>query len=283
MAAASLAPVECEDVQQIADQVQKQLNLAAPRLDTLPAELRHHLLFFLDLDSLSALVHASPTFHAQYFDDRSRILPSSIEYTASEIYTLRLFQTHTPESEDVAEFLRMYSGSRARQRLADKGLIDLSTAIETAHSYFGVVKPIADHFAGSALANLMRETAQTGSVVEHSLWGTERARITRAIYRVDLYYEILKADNSIAYSRAEGNTRAFLDTFEPWEVEEFYSFYLYAKKTYAKFVDDIRWDIDEDNPRFDGQPRAPVPKGAIDLETGKSVRTLPSHRVPLIP
>ena len=50
---------------------EKQTN--AP-LESLPAEVRHHLLSFLDLSQLRSLVHASPVYHQQYLSGRTLLL-----------------------------------------------------------------------------------------------------------------------------------------------------------------------------------------------------------------
>jgi hypothetical protein len=266
--------VESEDIQKVADESQRQLNLTPPRLDTLPAELRHNLLCFLDLGSLWALVHASPVYYAQYKEHRDRVLPSSMEYTAPEAYTIRLFRDHEVEfRDDVAGFLKSYSGPGARRRLDSEGKVDVFTTVEMARFYFRVVKPVADKCTNSALMKLRQETGHADSSVDLNLSGSERARITRAIYRIELYWIMIqvvqKHDFMNQFERSTAATLAFLDFFEPWEVEEINSYYEYAKKTYTKVVGDIRWDVHQDNPKFDGQNRPPTPTGAFNLNHGK--------------
>jgi len=51
------------------------------RLESLPPEIRRQLLSILDLPRLKVLVHASPTFHGQYFIDRKYFLCRSIGRT----------------------------------------------------------------------------------------------------------------------------------------------------------------------------------------------------------
>lgn len=50
-------------------------------LEEVPAELRRYILSMLDLEGLSALVHASRMIHKQYLLDRKYLLCSSIEVT----------------------------------------------------------------------------------------------------------------------------------------------------------------------------------------------------------
>lgn len=56
----------------------------------------------------------------------------------------------------------------------------------------------------------------------------------------------------------------FFRYFEPWEVEEIACIYEFAKQTYANIFNKISWDVNENNPKFDGQ-RPPTPDGAFDL------------------
>jgi hypothetical protein len=54
-------------------------------LETMPPEIRRHLLSTLELAGLKALVHASPTLHEQYLLER-RFLPcSSLEVTLGSV------------------------------------------------------------------------------------------------------------------------------------------------------------------------------------------------------
>lgn len=57
----------------------------------------------------------------------------------------------------------------------------------------------------------------------------------------------------------------FLDLFEPWEVEEISCIYTFAKERYNQIFNDIRWNVHEENPKFEGQ-RPPTPEGAFDLD-----------------
>jgi hypothetical protein len=271
IATASLAPVDNEDFHQITVQSQKHVNIAL-QLDALPAELRHYMLLFLDLESLSALVHASPIYHAQYREDRGRILSQSVEYTAPEEFMSRLFRSRNSEfKQDVAGFLQSYSGAKARQELTREGPIDLNTAVEMARFYFTKVKPLANKFACTLLEKLAQEAAHPDVMSEPDprLSGSERARITRSIYRLELYCVALHTDKWIENLTGPEDTQAFLDTFEPWETEELFSFYNFTKGIYVNLIESVKSDIHPDNPRFDDQPRAPTPTGSFDIDNSR--------------
>lgn len=40
---------------------------------------------------------------------------------------------------------------------------------------------------------------------------------------------------------------------EPWEAEEVCSIYAFAKEKYEVVVEDVKWDLDETNPKFDDE------------------------------
>ena len=54
-------------------------------LENLPPEVRRHILYFLGVEELRALVHASPVFHQQYLLDRRSLLLQSIETISGNI------------------------------------------------------------------------------------------------------------------------------------------------------------------------------------------------------
>ncbi|KAL3477777.1 hypothetical protein BJX99DRAFT_257149 [Aspergillus californicus] len=57
----------------------------------------------------------------------------------------------------------------------------------------------------------------------------------------------------------------FFVLFEPWEIEELFCVYTFTKAKYNQIFDDIAWDVDEKNPKFDGQC-PPDPVGAFNLD-----------------
>jgi hypothetical protein len=89
--------------------------LKAP-LENLPPEIRAQLLFILELEELTALVHASSVFHQPYLLDRRSLLCKSLETTlrsvtvdASAAYrTSSAGFSDTRTSEKVTQFLKSY-------------------------------------------------------------------------------------------------------------------------------------------------------------------------------
>jgi hypothetical protein len=188
-----------------------------------------------------------------------------VEHTTPDEFKIRLLRSQKPgEVQDIAEFFRSYSGATARQALDRQGQADLSVALSMASFYFNVVKPLADKFACSLLERLAQEIPHTDPTPNQNvkLSSSERARITRGIYRFLLFREIALPD----FWKPEKEVRDFLLTLEPWEIEELHAFYDFAYEVYAKLVDTVRSDLHPDNPRFADQARAPTPDGAFELE-----------------
>ncbi|KOC14191.1 hypothetical protein AFLA70_307g001680 [Aspergillus flavus AF70] len=82
-------------------------------VEDLPPEVRHHLLSMLELETLWALVHASPVYHQQDLSARRRLLCSGLETTlrsatsdACAVYQSRLVDfSHSRTKEEVNMFL----------------------------------------------------------------------------------------------------------------------------------------------------------------------------------
>ena len=52
-----------------------------------------------------------------------------------------------------------------------------------------------------------------------------------------------------------------------WEIEEIACIYTFAMKKFDRVFDDIRWDVHQENPKFEGQFRPPTPEGAFDFDS----------------
>lgn len=98
---------------------------------------------------------------------------------------------------------------------------------------------------------------------------TEKTRIVRGFYRFQIICNLFGPDVLIgrfSYGH-EQRLGSFLDMFEPWELEEITCIYWFINGKYLSVLEDVAWDFDEDNPRFDSQKRDPyMPEGAYHLE-----------------
>jgi hypothetical protein len=252
----------------------EEITAVTRRLDMLPADIRSYFLTFLDLEGLSALVHASSVFHAQYQEARHHLLLEGLERTAADAFAIRLYQSNEEEfRSDVSVLLQPHFRIKARQRLSFDGKLDLTSVVDMAHYYFNVVKRFADSYAAWALDNLAKDLESTDvSASMHKLTGVERMRLTQAIYRYQLLCHILGRGQSFDYiPDQQAKAISYFDSMEPWETEELYMFFDFVRGRYAKLLDDVREDLHPDNTRFDDQGRPPTPTGAFDLsDEGKA-------------
>ena len=107
--------------------------------------------------------------------------------------------------------------------------------------YLHSVKPVPDHFACWALGNLAKEIKQNGieTQKEVALSPTEWVRLTRAAYRFHLLSELVDLDDWSKWNYREISTQALLDSVQPWEIEELYSFYVFAEGIYDEILNRI--------------------------------------------
>lgn len=246
-------------------------------LETLPPEVRRHLLSMLGLEELRTLVFASPVFHQQYLLDRRYLLCKCLETTlrsitvdACAVYQSGLASfSDTYTKEKVTQFLKSYHHRRSSaqysiftENLAEDEVI----GIVAFHS--SIVKPLAQHYTSWALANLANET----DLQSHEpLSKTEETRVVRALYRFQLCCNLFGVDRHKTSRQLWVNFQSvdilkiFICIFEPWQVEEIACIYRFAEEKYDQIFRDICWDVDEKNPKFDGQ-RPPTPEGAFDLD-----------------
>jgi hypothetical protein len=106
-----------DNLPQVAETERASKASQVPSLEILPAELRRHILLMVKIDSLKALVQASPVYFHQYRLDRKRILCQSLEATLgnalADAYVVQMFSSsklappHNPEA--AADFLHSYA------------------------------------------------------------------------------------------------------------------------------------------------------------------------------
>lgn len=259
-------------------------------LESLPPEIRRHLLSTLDLPRLKALVRASPTFHDQYLLDRKYILCRSLQETWGSV-TVDAYAVHqsAPQAggmkQNMMEIMDRYSEQTSQRCLSLSDRLSLDEAVDMAVFYLDHVKPITDYFARWALDNLAEKAGNKAHDRKEGLELTraESMRFTRATYRFQLLCQLTDGDSWGGYRHPMGFLQeepareialVFLDVLEPWEIEELVSFHQWAHGVYDKVFRDIYWDVHQDNPKFDDQSRPPTPEGALDLgESCKSSST----------
>ncbi|KAM0171185.1 hypothetical protein ACHAPC_011073 [Botrytis cinerea] len=252
-------------------------------LEKLPSEVRRNLLSRLQLEDLSALVHASPVFHQQYLLDRRFLLCTCLEISlhsssssiidACAVYRTGLIDFSDARTHDkVIHFLQFYQDRRSSTEYSifSEGLIE-SEIVEIAAFHSTIIKPLARQYTDWALTNLADETKNTRSITPLSK--TEEMRLQRALYRFQLCCNLFgkNADSSQWFFqglnfKSVDILTMFLCLFEPWEIEEILCLYTFSKEMYTQIFKEIHWDLDANNPKFDDQGRPPTPTGAFDLD-----------------
>ncbi|KAI9778197.1 MAG: hypothetical protein M1839_008314 [Geoglossum umbratile] len=248
------------------------------RMTSLPAELRLQILAGLDLDQLSALVRASSVFYRDYRRSRRSTLTKCLQLTLRDVTidacaVLRSSLHEGPEGwipEDVTQFLHSYQDQRASaHNLHFTKHLTEDRAIRMAAFHSSIVKPLACRYVHWALTNLSKETKS--SLDNGLLSKTEETRVLRALYRFQLCCNLF-GEGPFKFARGPFRIRypfpvldilkLFLCLFEPWEVEEMVCIHAFAKEKVDQTFKDIRWDLYEENPEFEGG-RPPTPRGGF--------------------
>lgn len=176
---------------------------------------------------------------------------------------------HPPPTTELPlpELLNTYSGHTVRRCLRLDGNLTQDKILSMATFYLGVVEPIMASSARWALGNLAKEVQGDHQDCEQGIALTlpELVRLTRATYRFHLLGRFANTDDIPRGSYRMPSVDALFRLWEPWEVEEVFSFYKFAHDVYAKICKDISWDVHPDNPRFDDQQRPPTPRGAFEI------------------
>lgn len=93
--------------------------------------------------------------------------------------------------------------------------------------YVHTVKPIAEDYAHWLLQNLANDTGKDShrhhKVVPHISTYMEKIRLARAIYRFQLLCQVAGHVRG-TWTRQEEIILAFINAFEPWEIEEMFFF-----------------------------------------------------------
>ena len=234
------------------------------RLENLPAEIRRHILGISELPTLKALVHASPTFHQQYLDDRDAILSNSLINTLGSVATDAHFVNHFEVHAHLRKFsishvLDMYSEALSRQPTTSGNILD--AAKEMARFYLKSVKDVLEKYTLRTLDKLV--DVSKAETCNRQVSRMETLRFTRAIYRFQLFCQIITKSRN---DHLVKNLDRFIIILEPWEAEELFSFYHYVEDTYRDILGSIAQDVSPDNPKFQDQDTPNTPDGAFWLE-----------------
>lgn len=96
----------------------------------------------------------------------------------------------------------------------------------------------------------------------------------RALYRYQLYCNLFGAAircigalKCYIWSSDEDEEmfKMFLCIYKSWEIEEIACIYAFVTTKIDSVLDEMRWDVHKDNPRFEGAQRPPTQKGRLIL------------------
>lgn len=246
-------------------------------LESLPAEVRRHILSVMDLARLKALTRASPTYHQQYRLDRRYLLTAALQVALGSVSWDAYITQKAMVSQEAQATHESLSGllDTWEERLPHSSSFQLSTVAEDevvnmVSFYFQTAAPVAKYCLKQALKNLDERVGQ----VSHRLpsqsepSNIELQRCLRAAYRFQLLCCAVKSARLIRDmddNTLERLAERLFYTPEPWEGEELLSFYQLAEAVYEDILDNIAADVHPDNARFDDQHRPPTPEGAFEL------------------
>ncbi|KAI9780361.1 MAG: hypothetical protein M1839_006784 [Geoglossum umbratile] len=272
-------------------------------LTSLPPELRLQIISELQLDQLSAVVHASSAFHRDYRRTRMSTLRKCLQLTfrSAAIDAYAVFQSYSDEFAEtwtrkkVKQFLLSYQDQRAsahNSHFTDR--LTEGEAIRMAAFHSTIIKPLARCYVDCTLRNLFDET--NGPLDKGLLSKAEETRVLRALYRFQLCCNLFGKGRFDAPKCRQRSRHPFDDSdilklffclFEPWEVEEIVCIYAFAKQTLGYIFGHIRWDVHKENPKYESQGRYHPPVGTFDFDTDGAWSKLtqwslrqgpPSHR-----
>lgn len=123
-----------------------------------------------------------------------------------------------------------------------------------------MVKPLVKQYACWSLSNLSNEPEATKGLEETPLSRTEESRLIRSLYRFQLCCNLFgKTAHHELPLRSHPDfsplqmLQILQSSFDPWELEEIYCVYIFAENKYKSVFEEIRLDVDEKSPRFEGQ------------------------------
>ncbi|KAH6838679.1 hypothetical protein B0I37DRAFT_242733 [Chaetomium sp. MPI-CAGE-AT-0009] len=229
-----------------------------PSLEDLPFEIQRLALSQAPtLDTLSALVHASPQFYRVYVRDRRWILRHFVEQSlgcvlvdAHAAYCSGGDEFQQTRTEPLLwKFLHSYQHRRATITASDLAAqLPLEDVIQLARFHHSVIEPLTERYSIWALAAL-------SSSPEDPLSGIEIRRIQRALYRYEIFCNVCRSRgegrSAPRYIRDETQRTRVLALFPAWQIEEILCIHEFAKDTYGGVFDRVAWDLDEErNPRY---------------------------------
>ncbi|KAK7708658.1 hypothetical protein SLS63_013464 [Diaporthe eres] len=202
-------------------------------LEQLPVELQQLIMSQAPtLSSLSALVHASPQLHRVYVENRTPILRSVLAQALNGMLVDALGAYHSGKEffQRVREesllwaFVEEYESKYTSTATDWMAALSLEDIIHLHHFHTSVIEPLADRYASWALASLPIPSTNE-QTRKQPLSNTERCRIQRAMYRLQIFCSA-------------------------WEIEEILCFHRFAEDVHSNVFKQVAWDLNPENPRY---------------------------------
>lgn len=210
-------------------------------LEDLAVELKLALLLNLpNLSDLQSLVHASPLYHSVYRTDRYGILQRvllneldqrSFQYILNIGRALNIRHKRPEAKEEILKFLEVFKNSDI-EPASELQAVFLRHGPRLARIQLSVEFAMHD-FCTSVIS----KHPTTGEPLEEDviLSPTERARISRAFYRCQIFCIVFREDLYLPHVDFNITEKSFLflNLFPPWENEEIACVVDYMKRKYA--------------------------------------------------
>ncbi|KAH7171617.1 hypothetical protein DER46DRAFT_592456 [Fusarium sp. MPI-SDFR-AT-0072] len=251
--------------------------LCLSTLEGLPFEIRNGILLAVDtIADLSALVHASPTFHQQYLLDRASLLWHCLQLEMGNVLLDACIadQCNMPEfrvkrtRQKVLLIIEDYKAQRlAVTEILSKRPEENDTILNIATFHTAVVSPLVNHYVAWTRANM--ESLSLPQEISRK----ERRRIIRGLYRSQIFYNLFGpaqgAGSFYGSFRSEERLALFLNEYTAWEIEEMLCIDTFMHAKYREILEQVLWDLHPDNPSFDPVRTGPhTPPGAFHLVGG---------------
>ena len=245
-------------------------------LENLPPELRYLILLSAsDLTTLRSLIHASPVMHAQYRNNRHRLLCACLTRELDgffvDAYACLMSQARAlgpvRTDEKIVGFLNRYGAWLSGSGLgaSDVSSLDPSDVRWLAAYHLSVALPMARWYSAWALANLeqatMAATEPAGnarSLENMPLSRSEERRILRALYRYETFHHLFGQNESMRLGgfRHEEINEIFFSLLDPWEAEAVGCIDLFVLQRYENILDHVKEALDPENSRFEREEKS---------------------------
>lgn len=234
-----------------------------PSLEQLPVELQQLIMSQAPtLSSLSALVHASPQLHRVYVEDREAVLrPFAAQFLHGMLVdAVGAYHSGTDRFQAAREEHSLWAFvedlEAKHTATANELTVELCAddIIKILHFHISVVESLTERYASWAMATLP-SSSTNGQTGRQPLSNTERCRIQRAMYRLQIFCNICGSlgEGRSSSQRIQENIDRLrvLSIFPAWEIEEILCLHRFAKDVYSNVFRRVAWDLNEDkNPRY---------------------------------